>query len=104
MNKRYAQGMAVILFCLFVSTLAVADEFKSGEPIFQRHELLPISYPTDPTSDITWSCGKSSVADVQCAFNAARVTENTQLGTTVPMLSMPSESTWNSMSDNEKAL
>ena len=63
----------------------------------------PDSYPPDPTSDIPWSSGTSTVAHVQAAFNNARVAENLQLGTTIPLLTLPNQSTWDAMSDNEKA-
>ena len=62
------------------------------------------SYPADPTVDIPWSCGFSGVVNIQCAFNNARSTENAQLGTSLPMLTLPSQATWDAMSDGEKAL
>jgi len=65
---------------------------------------VPWSYPPDPTADISWSGGTSGVADIQNAFNHARTTENSQLGTSTPALTMPSQSTWDGMSDGEKAL
>lgn len=62
------------------------------------------NYPPDPTSDIGWSCGVSGVVDIECAFNNARSLENSQLGTSIPMLSLPDQMEWNGMSDGEKAL
>ena len=61
-------------------------------------------YPADPTENISWSCNSAGVADIECAFNAARNTENTQLGTSIPMLSLPDQGAWDAMSDGEKAL
>jgi len=61
-------------------------------------------YPTDPTGDISWSAGTGGVADIQTAFNNARATENSQLGTTIPMLSLPSQGEWDAMADGERAL
>ena len=63
-------------------------------------------YPADPTADIAWlsSCGYTGVSSIQCAFNIARSTENVQLGTSVPMLTLPSQATWDAMSNGEKAL
>jgi hypothetical protein len=61
------------------------------------------SYPPDLTYDIPWSAGTSSLADVQQAFNNARSTENSQLGTSIPSLTLPDQATWDAMSDNEKA-
>jgi hypothetical protein len=63
-----------------------------------------LSYPTDPSSNISWSGNTNSVADVQAAFNNARAIENSQLGTSIPMLTLPSQTSWSSMSDGEKAL
>jgi hypothetical protein len=62
------------------------------------------AYPTDPSADISWSGGTSGVADIQSAFNAARAAENAQLGTALPMLTLPNQSTWNAMTDSDKAL
>lgn len=73
----------------------------SADPLYSRLA----SYPSDPTSDIDWSGGTSGVTDIQTAFNNARTFENSQLGKNIPMLSnMPSQTTWNSMTDGEKAL
>lgn len=63
----------------------------------------PDSYYPDLYSDIPWSSGTSTVAHVQEEFNNARVAENSQLGTTIPSLTLPNQSTWDAMSDNEKA-
>ncbi|MGD9384305.1 MAG: hypothetical protein PVH55_09655 [Desulfobacterales bacterium] len=62
------------------------------------------AFPTDPTADIEWSEGFSGVADIENAFNNARSTENSQLSTSIPMLSLPSQEQWDRMSDGEKAL
>ncbi len=66
--------------------------------------LKPLGYPPDPTADIPWSAGTSGVADIQAAFNHARATENDQLGTSIPMLTLPSQTEWDGKSDGEKAL
>lgn len=63
-----------------------------------------LSYPTDPTSNIAWSAGFSGVADIQAAFNNGRTKENTQLGKSIPMLTMPSQAAWDAKTDSEKAL
>jgi hypothetical protein len=70
----------------------------------QADQQVALSYPPDPSVDIPWSAGTSSVADVQTAFNNARTNENNQLGTSIPMLILPSQTEWNSMSDGQKAL
>jgi hypothetical protein len=75
----------------------------TGEPLTP---WTPMAYPSDPVSDIDWltSCGTSGVASIQCAFNNARTNENSQLGTSLSMLTLPHQSEWDSMSDGEKAL
>ena len=67
-------------------------------------QALPASYPPDPTADIPWTAGTSGVLDIQAAFNNARTQENLQLGIHLPMLSLPSQSTWDGLSNGEKAL
>lgn len=62
------------------------------------------SYPSDPLSDISWSAGTSGVAGIQAAFNNARTIENSQLGTALPLLTLPSQDEWDGMTDGEKAL
>jgi uncharacterized protein YkwD len=80
---------------------AAQYNWASGNP-------LPIwmasSYPTDPTADIPWSCGFSGRDSIACAFNNARTTENTQLGTTLPALTLPIQAEWDAMGEAEKAL
>ena len=85
---------------------AYSDEYRPGTPIFQvdRVKKAASNYPTDPTADIDWTAGYSGVSDIQAAFNAARAAENIQLGISLPMLTMPSQATWDAMSDDEKAL
>jgi uncharacterized protein YkwD len=77
------------------------EEWSIGDPLIP---VGPLAYPTDPTSDIPWSAGASGVADIQAAFNNARDTENTQLGTSIPMLALPSQAEWDAKSNGEKAL
>jgi len=63
------------------------------------------AYPADPTADTEWPYNsESSVTAVQSRFNTARTNENTQLGSSIPMLAMPSQSSWDAMSQGEKAL
>ena len=71
------------------------------DPLISFH---PNAYPSDPSADIPWSCGISGVDSIQCAFNQARSAENAQLGTLLPALTFPPQTTWNSMSDGEKGL
>jgi hypothetical protein len=62
------------------------------------------AFPTDPAPDIIWSEGFLGVADIESAFNTARSIENIRLGSSISMLSMPSQERWSSMSDGQKAL
>jgi hypothetical protein len=63
-----------------------------------------LAYPPDPTADIAWSAGYGGVADIQVAFNNARTAENSQLGTSLPMLTLPSQAEWDTLSNGERAL
>lgn len=66
---------------------------------------LEASYPTDPVSGLEWPYNsESTVAQVQARFNAARTNENSQLGISLPMMTLPSQSAWDAMTDGEKAL
>ena len=85
--------------------------FATGDPLvftnkdqFSSTRLSTKAYPINPTADIPWSVGFSGVADIESAFNNARSTENSQLGTSIPMLSLPSQEEWGNMNDGEKAL
>ncbi len=61
-------------------------------------------YPPDPKTDFDWSAGSGGVADIKNAFDAARQHENSELGGSIPMLTMPSQAEWDNFSDGEKAL
>ena len=78
----------------------------SGTPVFRhtKESIAPLGYALDPLSDITWSAGTSGVADIQSSFNSARTIENNQLGLSLPMLTLPPQSEWDEMSDDERAL
>ncbi len=63
------------------------------------------SYPPDPKADIPWAYGgDSTVAGIQSAFNNARSQENAQLGLSIPLLTLPTQATWDAKSDGEKVL
>ena len=63
------------------------------------------AYPTDPAADLEWPySSENTVAAVESRFNTARSNENSQLGTSLPMLSLPSQSEWDDMNHNDKAL
>ena len=75
------------------------DESRSAFKSFQGQ-----NYPPDPTADIDWVCGFRTVNDIECAFNSARTLENRQLGTSIPMITLPDQADWNAMSDGERAI
>lgn len=77
----------------------LGSAMRSGDPIAGGLR----SYPQDPNSDIDWSAGTSGVADIQSAFNNGRAGENSQLGLSIPMLTLPSQAIWDGMSNSEKA-
>ncbi len=87
--------------CLLAGLLLLAFLLGSAHTPVQA---LPASYPPDPTIEIAWTAGTSSVTDIQTAFNNARTQENAQLGTHLPMLVLPSQATWDGMSNGAKAL
>ncbi|MBN1953602.1 MAG: hypothetical protein JW900_01015 [Anaerolineae bacterium] len=94
--------------------LAVGALYATGAPLLFAAPLaempqgwlarVPLAYPPDPTADIAWSAGYGGVADIETAFNHARGVENSQLGLSIPMLTLPSQAEWDSKTDGEKAL
>ncbi|HEX9090822.1 MAG TPA: hypothetical protein VF831_05000, partial [Anaerolineales bacterium] len=86
-----------LLTCLLLLTTCLV-----GLPAPAHAE--PSSYPPDPNADIEWNAGTGGVVDIQAAFNHARAQENAQLGLSLPMLTLPSQSTWDALSNGEKAL
>ena len=82
--------------CMSLSALLLAVAF----PTLGQAQ----NYPTDLTSDIAWSAGFSTVADIQAAFNNARTSENAQLGLSLPAMVMPTQSEWNAKSNGEKTI
>ena len=84
-------------FCLIVSMVSIVWLVFVG--------CLFAAYPTDPTSDTVWPySSENSIEAIQSRFNTARAHENSQLGTSVPMMTLPSQQEWNSLTDTEKAL
>jgi hypothetical protein len=62
-------------------------------------------YPADPTADTPWpNSAESRVTDIQSRFNTARANENSQLGSSIPMLALPAQSDWDAKSPGERAL
>ena len=92
-----------ILLFFFLLVLQVQN-VASLSPESVPEQASMFSYPADPVGDISWSAGTSGVNDIQTAFNHARSVENSQLGTFLPGMVLPSQAIWGSMSDGEKAL
>jgi hypothetical protein len=93
------------------NTATSIEQFATDTPfVFEDKErwllnqLETKSYPVDPVANIPWSGGFSGVDDIEGAFNNARSAENSQLGINIPILSLPTQEKWSSMSDGEKAL
>ena len=97
-----------ILFCLLLASCLSAlqgqipVEFSIKPPVNPEKETK--SYYSDLNTDIPWSGGYNNVSDIQAAYNNARTGENSQLGTSIPMLTMPNQATWDGMSVDEKGL
>ena len=94
-------------FVLLLPTviLMTSEAICDPEPDLNRDLPIVGSFPPDPTADIPWGVGMGGVGDIQAAFDAARVAENTQLGTSIPPLaSLPSQAVWDGMSHEQKAL
>ncbi len=96
----------LILLILFSLILIIqpAQASSSLQPPIKESEIDALSYPPDPTSNISWSGGVSGVADIQSAFNNARNQENSQLGTSLPAMVLPTQAIWDGLTDSEKAL
>lgn len=76
-------------------------------PVLPSGSLALGDYPPDPTADIPWLGNKSGVGDIEAAFNHARMQEYAQLSgmiSPLPPMDLPSQSAWDAMSDNDKAL
>jgi hypothetical protein len=110
--KRLYIALTLALLALSLSS-ALPRAVVAGPPLptddSQQldNPLAPIeslAYPLDPTSEIPWVGGTTSVTDIQSAFNHARSVENSQLGSAIPMLTLPSQAVWNAKNSGEKAL
>ena len=73
----------------------------TGKPVIIKRTRLA---PPNPTAEIPWMGGTSGVADIEAAFNNARTFENMQLGISIPMMSLPSQAVWDTMSNGQKGL
>lgn len=89
------------VFVILLTSIVTPD---SARTIAGPGLIAPEAYPPDPLADIDWNAGYEGVLDVQLAFNYARAQESAQLGITLPYMSLPSQSIWDSMSNNQRAL
>lgn len=95
------------IFICAIYSKSHAENFATGVPLIRENTNMPspLGYATDPTANIEWSPENyAGVVDIQTAFNNARLEENSQLGTSLPMLTLPSQSEWDGMDDSQKAL
>lgn len=97
----YKKLFVLLIFFFFAVQL---QRSASLSPTYNEPQIDLLSYPADPTGDIGWSTGMNGVSDIQSAFNHARTVENAQLGKSLPAMVLPNQTTWDGMSDNEKAL
>ena len=58
----------------------------------------------DLKADIPWSTASRNLSDVEQAYNAARATENSQLGVFLKNIDFPDSTTWSGMNSGQKAL
>jgi len=92
-----------------VDSVSLFSEPNPPDPLLREAFLtgwIASSWPADPTGNIDWleGCEFSGVTSIECAFNNAREIENTQLGTSLPDITLPSQGEWDTMSDGEKVL
>ncbi len=104
--KNTTKSLPIIWIILFSIGIIIKPVQASStpRPPINSSEIDALSYPPDPSSDISWSGGVNGVEDIQSAFNNARSQENNQLGTALSPMVLPSQTIWNSMTDGEKAL
>lgn len=112
MNRKHLTPLFAILLLISLAAGAISpgNDLSAGRASLAAaprasDPAKALSYPPDPPGpDIPWTAGFSGVSDIQAAFNHARSVENTRLGTSIPMLTLPGQATWDSLSDGEKAL
>ena len=102
-QKKQVHAIWIILLFLILS-ISPAQKSSILSPPQRQPNIDMLSYPIDPIADISWAGGTSGVADIQSAFNNARNIENSQLGTSLPAMVLPNQTTWDSMTDGEKSL
>lgn len=100
---------AMLLVCLVLGTSGSSGYLRAGlwasASALRSPDLhnTPDGYPPDPKSNINASVSFVDVASLQTAFNNARNVENSQLGINIPLMTVPSQTEWNGMGNNEKA-
>ena len=66
-------------------------------------DSVAANYPPDPPADTPWEGGYGGVTDIAAAFNRARASENSMLGTFLKPMALPTQGTWNGMSEGDRA-
>jgi uncharacterized protein YkwD len=101
---RVSAALSALTMVIVCSLFLAHAETSGAQSVTLPNPLMAADYPSDPSSDFVWSAGFGGVVDVQKAFNRARATENSDLGTFIPPMTLPSQSTWNAMTEGERAL
>ena len=101
--SRFERFLFPVLICMLALGGAFFQNARQAAAA-QPDPPLVNDYPPNPTADIGWSAGVSSVTDIQDAFNHARAQENAQLSISIPALTLPSQSVWDGMDDGQRAL
>ncbi len=90
---------------LYVRTAVFSSLFSLVFIFIFSTRVFAANYPPDLLADIEWSDSSGTAVEViENSFNAARTAENSQLTTSIPMLTMPSQVVWDAKTDTEKAL
>lgn len=101
---RVSAVLSALTLVIVSLLLLVQTETGGAQSVTLPDPLMAADYPSDPSSDFLWSAGFSGVADIQNAFNRARAAENSDLGSFVPPMTLPTQSAWNAMTEGERAL
>lgn len=106
--SRHLWQLSLAVF-LLLATGGMRAPSSAAAPLWQSDDIPPAPIQDIPVQEtwpeellLAWQTG--GVADIEAAFNLARQAENQQLGLSLPMLQLPNQSEWDTLSDGEKAL
>ncbi len=103
MSIRQSVKILAIMLLAWLPGIGVAPIRGEAQALTSGQVDIFAAYP-DPASDIIWTASGSTVDTVQEAFNQARQAENSQLGTSLPTLSLPDQAAWTLLGDAGRAL